>query len=175
MLGQKLKTIRQQLQETIDDVSGAVEIDRDSLERIERGVERPAEDILLLLINHFGMKDKEANALWLLAGYELPNVEQEQVEDLIERNLVVVMALDPRIMYSDGVQITVNNSGVVMNFSQGMGNRQLTTGRIGMSREQAWNVLRVLQDTLQASERQQLPPSTPIDKPSKRKSDSTQK
>ncbi|HEV2403784.1 MAG TPA: helix-turn-helix transcriptional regulator [Candidatus Saccharimonadales bacterium] len=150
-LGQKLKAARQQLHETIEDVSGAVEIDKKSLERIEQGQDRPAEDILLLLINHFNMPEKEATALWQMAGYELPKAEPE-FEDVVERSMVILMPIDPRVMYSDGVQVTANDSGVVMGFTQGAGKRQLTAGRIGMSREQAWKVVRVLQKTLEVSE-----------------------
>ena len=57
------------------EVSGAVEIDEQSLQRIEQGKERPTEDILMLLINHFGMQDDDAANLWQLAGYDDPNDE----------------------------------------------------------------------------------------------------
>lgn len=52
------------------EVSGAVEIDEKRLKRIEAGIERPAEDILLLLISHFGVADREAVQLWELADYD---------------------------------------------------------------------------------------------------------
>src|ERR1700722_19372055 len=104
-LGQRLKTLRQKLQETVDDVSGAIEIDSTLLNRYEQGLERPAEDILMLLISHFGMQEIEAAALWQLAGYELPS-DQDIPEDIMDRSMVLVMAIDPRVIYSDGVQIT---------------------------------------------------------------------
>src|SRR6185369_17990187 len=72
-LGDKLKTIRQKLHESVAEVSGAVEIDEQSLQRIEQGTERPTEDILMLLINHFGMQDDDAASLWQLAGYDQPH------------------------------------------------------------------------------------------------------
>jgi transcriptional regulator with XRE-family HTH domain len=59
-LGQRLKVIRQKLHESVAEVSGAVEIEEQHLQRIEQGEERPTEDILLLLINHFGMQDDDA-------------------------------------------------------------------------------------------------------------------
>jgi transcriptional regulator with XRE-family HTH domain len=159
-LGQRLKTLRQKLQETVDEVSGAIEIDSTLLKRYEMGVERPAEDILMLLISHFGMQEIEAAALWQLAGYELPSGDQDIAEDTIDRSMVLVMAIDPRVIYSDGVQITANDSGVVLNFTQGGDKRQLVAARIGMSREQATNVLVVLQKVLQHSPRRMLPPSS---------------
>src|SRR5205807_9580549 len=69
MLGKQLKLLRENRQESVAEVSGAVEIDIDILERIERGEERPSEDILMLLIDHFGMQDHEAAELWESAGY----------------------------------------------------------------------------------------------------------
>jgi transcriptional regulator with XRE-family HTH domain len=167
-LGERLKTLRQKLQESVADVSGAVEIDEKHLTRIEQGSERPSEDILLLLISHFGMNDDEAAGLWQLAGYEPPQLHDhnhhhhDMADDLkSDRNLVLVMAVDPRVIYSDGAHVHATKSGVVLNFSQSTGTaKPMTTARIGMSREQAYDVLRALQETLLKSEPRQLPPST---------------
>jgi transcriptional regulator with XRE-family HTH domain len=180
-LGERLRTIRKKLQETAADVSGAVEIDEVQLERIEKGSERPSEDILLLLISHFGIGDDEAAGLWQLAGYEPPRLHDhahnhDMADDLKnDRNLVLVMAVDPRVIYSDGVQVHATNSGVVLNFSQGTGaSKPMTTARIGMSREQAYNVLKALQETLQGSEPRQLPPGSKT-KDAKSRGDSSTK
>jgi transcriptional regulator with XRE-family HTH domain len=165
-LGDKLKTIRQKLHESVAEVSGAVEIDEQSLQRIEQGQERPSEDILLLLINHFGMRDDDAASLWQLAGYDQPSYDREDSHsgshgDSQNRTMVMIMAVDPRVIYSDGVQVTANSNGVIMGFSQGAGTPQaITTAKIGMSREQAYALLRVLQQTLEASQPRQLPSRT---------------
>jgi hypothetical protein len=53
VLGEKLKSLRQKMHESVAEVSGAVEIDEQALLKIEQGQERPSEDILMLLINHF--------------------------------------------------------------------------------------------------------------------------
>lgn len=162
-LGQKLKTIREKRRESVADVSGAVEIDEQTLQRIERGQERPSEDILMLLISHFGMQDDEAAGLWQLAGYEHPMDHDHEESEPAPNNktMVMIMAVDPRVVYSDGVQIIANGSGVIMNFAQGTGTPQaLVTARIGMSREQAAMVLQALQNTLQPPKPRQLPPST---------------
>jgi transcriptional regulator with XRE-family HTH domain len=161
-LGERLKTIRQKLHETVAEVSGAVEIDEPVLQRIEQGHERPAEDILLLLINHFGMKDDEAASLWQLAGYDQPRPHDHDLGDDTNgnRSAILVMAVDPRIIYSDGVQVTASNNGVVVSFAQASGTpNSLTTARIGMSREQAYAVIHTLQDALSRSEPRQLPES----------------
>jgi transcriptional regulator with XRE-family HTH domain len=160
-LGERLKIIRQKLHESIAEVSGAVEIDEPTLHRIEQGDERPSEDILMLLISHFGMRDDEAAGLWQLAGYDQPRTHDHRDaadETSNGRATILVMAVDPRVIYSDGVQVTANRHGVVMSFSQASGtSNSLTTSRIGMSREQAVAVIRTLQEALSRSEPRQLP------------------
>lgn len=162
-LGERLKDLRQKLQESLADVSGAVEIDVPALQRIEQGSERPSEDILMLLINHFGMRDDEAAGLWQLAGYEPPKDEHDHdtAEDPAPNNrtAVLIMAVDPRVIYSDRAQVHANASGVIMHFSQGAADssQALTTARIGMSRDQAKVVLRSLHMALEASEPRRLP------------------
>jgi transcriptional regulator with XRE-family HTH domain len=149
-LGSRLKTIRQKLQESVAEVSGAIEIDEAKLKRIEQGQERPSEDILLLLISHFGMREDEAANLWLLAGYDQPQSHTRDSDDAMGRPTIMLMGIDPRVVYSDGVHISVNPSGVVMGFSQsgGPSNQPLAIARVGMSRDQAKDVLRVLQEAL---------------------------
>lgn len=164
--GTKLKDLRQKKQETVSDVSGAVEIDETVLEQFEAGKRRPSQDILSLLITHFGMQDDEAASFWRLAGYD-PNMrkheqeddEEEMIEDIASgKSGVLVMAIDPRVMYSDGVQVGANASGVVISFAQNIGAQQpLITARVGMSREQARTVINVLQGALDRSEPSQLP------------------
>lgn len=168
-LGEKLKTIRQKMHESVAEVSGAVEIDEQALQRIEQGRERPAEDILMLLINHFGMHEDEAAGLWKLAGYDPPAVEgrdRDADEPANSRSAVLVMAVDPRIIYSDGVQVTASPNGVVISFSQASGTPNiLTTAKVGMSREQAYAVIRTLQDALSRSEPRQLSEQNPQQAP----------
>jgi transcriptional regulator with XRE-family HTH domain len=164
-LGERLKTIRQKLHESVAEVSGAVEIDEPTLQRIEQGNERPTEDILMLLISHFGMRDDEAAGLWQLAGYDQPRHHDHDTPEDSPNNraTILVMAVDPRVIYSDGVQVTANRNGVVISFSQANGTPgPLTTARIGMSREQAGAVIRTLQEAISRSEPRQLTDS--IDK-----------
>ena len=153
-LGSRLRQIRQQLRESVAEVSGAIEIDESTLGRIERGQERPSEDILLLLISHFSMSDDDAVVLWELAGYDqsLANPKSGE-EGQNGRPLLMVMALDSRIIYSDSVQVVANPNGVVLNFLQAPDGPYTaqTIARIGMSREQAESVVKVLQQTLKQS------------------------
>lgn len=164
-LGERLRTIRQKLHESVAEVSGAVEIDEQILHRIEQGQERPSEDVLLLLINHFGIQDDDAAKLWQLAGYDQPQ-DREEASPTNNRTMVMIMAVDPRIIYSDGAQVTANNAGVVINFCQAAGTpQQMITSRIGMSRDQASSLIRTLQQVMEHSAPKQLPASTDQQKP----------
>jgi transcriptional regulator with XRE-family HTH domain len=165
-LGAHLKDMRRRRRESRADAAGAVEIDEPMLARIEQGRERPSEDILLLLINHFDLPDDEADHLWELAGYEPPEEETDEPhretptrEDQTNgRAAMLVLAVDPRIVFSDGVHIMANSRGVVLNFAQSSGTPQeLVTARIGMSREQAQTVIDSLQRALKSSEPAALP------------------
>jgi transcriptional regulator with XRE-family HTH domain len=154
-LGTHLKYLREQLKETLHEASGAVEIDTDALSRIERGFERPSEDILLLLIQHYNMQDQEAVQLWELAGYDgdaSPHrfrLEEAAAAALTNKQMVMILAMDVRTMYSDGVDISVNQAGVTLNFTQAASNNQRQpVGRIGMSYDQAAEVLKTLEQAL---------------------------
>ncbi len=169
-LGNHLRFLREQNMETVADVSGAVEIDEDSLQRIEAGHERPAEDILLLLISHFDMQDQEAVQLWELAGYDGSVPGQMRAEDIIAdaangKSVVVLFGVDGRTMYTDSVNIVPGNAGITMTFGQqGGGRQQLPIAKLGMSYDQAANVLAALQRTLLDAKYQSgpkvLPPQT---------------
>jgi transcriptional regulator with XRE-family HTH domain len=152
-LGARLKGMREHLRESLAEVAGSVEIEIDVLSGFEHGNDRPSEDILLLLISHFAVKEDEATKLWELAGYDqtdtgIVNIANDP-EGLI-KNSVMVMPVDARIVYTDMAHIMVNNHGVVMNLMQtgGPNNQPLVVSRVGMSREHAESLLELLQKTL---------------------------
>lgn len=148
-LGSKLKYLREKSRESLAEVSGALEIDIDTLNEIEQGKSRPNEDTLLMLITHFSVNDEEATKLWELAGFESAK-NMTGVMNEGDKPIVMVLPMDARIVYSDLVHVVVNNYGVVMNFMQGSGpgSQPLAISRIGMSIEHAQSVLKVLQETL---------------------------
>ncbi len=151
-LGNHLKYVREQAKQSLAEVSGAVEIEEQHLQRIEAGLERPAEDILLLLISHFGVKDREAVQLWELAEYKNGLPEEIRLEGATDNGKPVLMllAIDVRTMYSDGLDVTVNPSGVTLQFNQGVSGPQTTApvARVGMSHQQAEMVIKTLQQAL---------------------------
>jgi transcriptional regulator with XRE-family HTH domain len=155
--GEVLKSLRSKASKTPAEVSGAVEIEESKLNAYERGEQRPSEDILLLLIQHFDLKDDQADELWKLAGYNQIEEEQHYINDEQGRPQEVggiVDGSDTRILYTDMIQVVVNNYGVIVNFLQGAGpgNQPLAVSRIGMSKEHARSVLEVLKKTLDQAE-----------------------
>jgi transcriptional regulator with XRE-family HTH domain len=158
-LGNRLQQIRKQSLETIGEVSGAVELESEQIARIESGEERPSEDVLMLLISHFGIKDEEADELWELAGYadtKTPSFDQQTIPTL------VVVPTDNRVLYTDTANVSINNFGVVLNFMQnGIHNQPVSVARIGMSMEHAKSVLEVLAKTIAQAEMSRQPKSLP--------------
>jgi len=167
-LGRHLRQAREQSRQSLAEVSGAVEIDEATLSSIEAGQQRPSEDILLLLINYFDVQDQEAVQLWELGNYDgdLPEELQPENEPKMgNKAVVMLMAMDLRTMYSDGFEVLPGKTGLTLQFTQ-TASDGLTApvARVGMSYEQAQQVLRELQiSLLKAKYRQnppQLPPST---------------
>lgn len=171
-LGDKLKSLRQRHKESLAEAAGAVEITEEELVHIEQGYTRPSEEILLLLINHFDTPEADALRLWELAGYDADD-KTGRGDDIDAPAKMTIMAVtfDPRIVYSDSVQINGNKHGVVLNFMQpGSGGvPSLPAARVGMSRDQAKHMLRVLHDTLAQLDSlnapKQLPPHTKRETP----------
>jgi transcriptional regulator with XRE-family HTH domain len=156
-LGARLRGMRESLRESLAEVAGSVEIEIDVLSLIEQGTDRPSEDILLLLISHFAVKEDEATKLWELAGYDQSDtgiINLANDPEGIIKNSVMVMPMDARIMYTDMAHVMINNHGVVMNFMQSAGpnSQPLVVSRLGMSREHAESLLELLQQTLSQPE-----------------------
>ncbi len=151
VLGEHLKHLRETRKETLAEVSGALEIEVEMLERIERGEERPSEDILTLLISYFSLREHEAMQLWDWAGFSRTE-PRETLSDLSSKAALVLVALDARVLYSDGVSIAANDGGLVMNFLQdgvqSASQMPVPIARIGMSYEQAQRLLSVLEQTI---------------------------
>lgn len=163
--GSKLKEIRTKAQETLIDVSGAVETDISMLRAIEAGTAQPSEDLVLLLISHFSLKDDDALKLWELAGYtqDSPSSTNANANEPNVSYKAFVTAGDVRILYTDMVHVKSNKHGVVINFLQSLGSddNSLAVSRVGMSHEHAQSLLQVLQDTINATKKQQKLLDTP--------------
>ncbi len=160
-LGRKLKELRNQANESLAEASGAVEIDVRQLASFELGQTRPTEDLLLLLLSHFGVKDDEAITLWEIAGYNMAKIPAVHMISDPSNNQTATA--DGHVLFTDIVDVIVNNYGVVMNFMQNTGpaSQPSTVAKVGMSREHAKSVLQILQATLLQTERNPKRINTP--------------
>lgn len=151
-LGGYLKRAREARRESLSEAAGAVEIEANALQAIEDGYQRPSEDILLLLIDHFELIDREASAVWESAGYtnsaEQTNDPAATLKDLAKNAAFVVLASDTRTLHTDGLEVYANQNSVTVQFNQSGPNGPQPVSRIGMSYEQAQQFVDVLQSSL---------------------------
>jgi transcriptional regulator with XRE-family HTH domain len=176
MFGKELQRIRVGMQESTAEVSGAVEIDTEHLDKYERGEVRPSEDILLLLITHFGIKDEAAARLWELAGYadeKNEKTKHRHEESFHSQQAITILPLDSRVLYTDSVSVFASDHGVILNFMQsGVVNGQpLAVSRVGMSMEHAKSVLEILQKTVDEASRPKQRKSLPAPKSKRSRKD----
>lgn len=162
-LGKYLKRIRQKHSESVAEVSGAVEIDIQKWQSYEDGVERPSEDILLLLISHFGISSQEAEKIWEMAGYDqqrFAGLHENTAEQQLPQNIVVI-PFDARIAYTDSVNVSASEFGVTIDFLQtGATSQPLAISRVGMSKEMVRQLMASLASAIQPTETRSLPAST---------------
>jgi predicted transcriptional regulator len=167
-LGHHLKYVREQAKQSLEEVSGAVEIEQDKLIRIEAGVERPEEDVLMLLISHFKVQDREAVQLWELANYDsdMPDEIHFSSDSLnaAGKQTIMLLAMDVRTMYSDGLDVIANPAGITLNFTQAISSKQTSpVARVGMSIDQAEQVVKAIEQALikvkYSGNKRLLPPS----------------
>jgi len=162
-LGARLKFLREQWQQTISDVAGTLEIDEATLGAIEAGKTMPAEEMLDLLITHFLLTEDQAQDLRDLAEGDKDQAAEALsggIEDLIMKQVVMYLPVDNRVVYTDQMQATVNQNGVVLQFMQSSpGSEALPSAvsRVGMSREHAEKMIEVLRTTLDQHDRSQKP------------------
>lgn len=152
--GDYLKKLRINRRESLADVSGAVEIDVMVLDHIESGNIKPTEDVLMLLISYYCLREDEALRLWKLGGYE---DNQKFLSDYALSSLGQSNNnTESPILYTDSTQVIANQYGVVIEFLQGLGpdGKPKSVSRFGMSREHAKTIIEVLKKSLELSNEQ---------------------
>ncbi len=165
VFGKRIQKLRTKAQETLLEVSGAVEIDVATLEKIEAGSILPDEEILMLLISHFEVQDSDAVKLWELAGYSRFGEKEAPVEEQIMKQIMMVIPMDNRVVFSDSVHINAKETGVIITFGQSSDTSQpQSISRIGMSVVQAKNLLVQLADSLHKLDAPGLTRSLPAPK-----------
>ena len=151
--GQLLRKIRQDSKNSLADVSAAIEYSQEKLAKMEKGNLKPSRDVVLLLIHFFQPAQDKAEDLIRLAGYQ-GVIKRKGEESNQSRggdspgkhsSLEIVFGADPkqvwvgindsRIMHTDLAQISSNETDVVINFQQSLGNHEqpVSVSRVGMS------------------------------------------
>lgn len=161
LLGKHLTSVRNEAKKSLAEVSGAIEIDEKQLKEYEEGFKRPDEELMLLLISYYNMADQEALHMWDLAKYDSDLSDHLEIKksDQTDNNLkqfskpmLMLLAMEVRTLYSDGVEISWNESGLSFNFTQSnQGNKQqppTSIAKVGMSYNQAEKVYKCLQSAL---------------------------
>lgn len=164
VFGEKLRTLRELAKESLLEVSGAVEIDESVLKEIEMGNKLPDEDILILLMNHFDVADKDAVKLWELAGYD--KEEKKIISEDIMKQVMFVMPVENKAIYADSATVEATKKGVMIDFAQGT----QAVSKIGMSLEQAKQLLNDLQAKVVNAEKPKVQLSLPAPKQNQKNS-----
>jgi DNA-binding XRE family transcriptional regulator len=153
-LGDRLKFLREQWQQTLREVSLTLEIEQSTLEAIEDGKALPNHEVLDMLISHFLLTDDQADDL-----RELADMGQDKssdfpipvgLEDMLTKQLIMYLPVDNKVVYTDAMHANVNDHGVILQFMQQLPNtsQPAVVSRVGMSREHAEKVIEVLRQTL---------------------------
>ena len=155
-IGDRLKFLREQWQQSIKEVSNTLEIDEDTLKSIENGKVLPEIETLDMFINHFLLTEEQADDLRQLVDSTLGkstdlNGLNIGFEDMLAKQVVMYMPVDNKVVYTDAMNANVNDHGVILQFMQQMpGSKQpAIVSRVGMSREHAEKVIKVLRSTLE--------------------------
>lgn len=169
-LGLRLKTLRQRASKTLSEVAGAMEIDEKALAKIELGQIKPEENLLENLSDFFNLSDAEAIKLLDLAGYtqDIPTNFQEP---LITKTIIMMLShQDSKVVYTDGLDIHYDSSGLIMNFKQTVGQKKpVSVAKLGMSYIQAREIHRTLTKVLLRAKYLKSAKSLPKSPPSKSK------
>src|SRR3990167_5482563 len=166
-LGRALKYYRELSGKTIDQISKELSIDRSYFSKLEHGREKPSKETLDKLIKAYAIQDQGVSdhlrKLWgfpLVAGNtsgkEDKTMDNKQLTESPKvPGLQVAIPADKPILYTDSVFVTASPFGIVMDVAQSMGssNQQSVVARIGMSKDHAKALLKVLQEKLAESEK----------------------
>lgn len=167
ILGSEIRKLRKQSGQSLEEVAGAVGVERSHLNKIELGRYKPSEELLKRLFDHFSVKGYNAGRLLDLRAIE-PVVHTE-ASSWGKENTMVPMAkpqppkvaqvsINPAnspVLYTDSVFVTSSEYGLVLDVAQKFpgGPQQHVVARIGMSFDHAKKLIEVINDHLQKNER----------------------
>lgn len=170
-LAKKIKSYRLLQKESITSAAKAMGINRTYLSKLENGHITPSLDVLNLLIKHYSLSQQESSLLSKLANHgggglmlenferkEEPRMEEKIIpEPNLSKGVRINVSDKTPVLYTDSVFVTSSQYGVVFDFAQNMAstNQQNIVARVGMSREHAKALLKVLQERLEKGEQEE--------------------
>ncbi|MBW3568680.1 helix-turn-helix domain-containing protein [Candidatus Parcubacteria bacterium] len=160
VLGEKIKSLREKWQQTVDEVSTTLEIDEKELKQIESGKILPNDNLLDMIINHFLLSEEQALELRAMATVPKDTAIPESllaggIEDMLMKQVVMYLPVDNRVVYTDSMNATVNKHGMVLQFMQSQNGKPVSVSQVGMSREHAERMLKVIKTTLEKYDKSQ--------------------
>ncbi len=167
--GDRIKFLREQWQQSIEEMSYALEISESSLIAIEDGLELPEPETFEMMVNHFLLTDDQAEDLRSLAYFDQPKNSSKLpplLDESVIKQLLVMTTTENRIAYTDGMHANVNDHGVILHFTQnnpGVKNL-VTVSKIGMSHQHAKKIIEVLEKTIAEYEKNKSPKQLPDEK-----------
>jgi|SRR3989344_811078 len=170
-LGKKIKSYRLLQKESITSASKTMGINRTYLSKLENGHIKPSLDVLNLLVKHYSLSQQESRLLSNLANHgggglmlenferkEEPRMEEKIIpEPNLSQGVQVNVSDKTPVLYTDSVFVTSSQYGVVFDFAQNMAStkQQNIVARVGMSREHAEALLKVLHERLNKGEQKE--------------------
>ena len=145
-IGGYLKQRRESLNESLAEVSGAVEINE--LSEIESGSILPTEDILILLLSHLDVEEPTARKVLKLAGYDALQPDEVSGDEQLKQQMFVLMP-GFQIQFADKAQVQKANDSVILNFYQpSITNTDMPIARVGLTKKQVRALISQLQAEL---------------------------
>lgn len=151
-IGGYLKNQRERLNESVAEVSLAVEIEIDTLTQIETGKLLPSEDILVLLLSHLNVDDKTARKVFALAGYGLGEGEKTEQSQSTKPQVYMVVP-GGQAQFADEVEVVAGKSGVTLSFKQPANQGVITIADVGLSKELCKELVQKLKQALHTEEK----------------------
>jgi transcriptional regulator with XRE-family HTH domain len=172
--GKIIKYYRNKNKHTSKHLAARLGITRSYLSRIENGYDKPTKQFVRDIIDIYSLNKKVAIKMWCLAGYEFDSsggliiteknrkgvvkMQNGKSETGKEMKEIKVALPNTPVLYSDSAFITENQFGIVFDFAQSVAstNKQNVVARIGMSKEHAKALLKILEKKLEKVEKTNL-------------------
>lgn len=151
-IGKAIRLYRTRNNDTLSNLAEYLGIDIGNLSKIETGKRKAPEQVLHKIAERYRLNPLEKNDLYISSGYphykEVNYLYMEQNQNAQQVNVQVPGNLP--VLFSDVAGVTSSPFGLVFDFGQRVGstNQVNVVARVGVSKEHAEALLKVLADKL---------------------------